>query len=556
MVVRVIIAISKRSLGEIIQQALLETGLYQAELVYGNAQFFSRVQAVKFSAAILDYRDIKDPPIFTRTLLDALPELKIIAFPPQESAEQTALSNLGISDWLSLPFYVPNLLDIIQNMALDTGDGILHAPIKISSAVLEEVPERSKPTHLTPEWLQDVNRVAQHLTRLFQESLAQAALITHGSQIWAYAGQLEQPAAEELSRTIGLHSAKGSGDLTRFIHLNATNSDFMLYATSLGGDFVLALTFETDVSFLEMRSHVEDIAQKLADPSQDWPDPLGDIAQVRVQIKPQQIQDTVPNDLGPLVSLQDEMPDIPIDWRPSQNAAEDRQAFFEELLTSIDIPDTEEREFEQRSIPPVALNLADDEQKIIGSSVLKTDDSLKNYSSTFEERFVDPFLTAHSARIKEPSQINDTEKTQNRSFNIEDLEPETASMVNIAYTAVLIPRLPQHHLVGGLAEALPRWVNELSLAFGWRLDHLSVRPTYLHWRAISPPHYPPARMVLDMAMQTSQRIFAEFSRFNKANPSENFWAAGHLIVSGRDKLSQQLVQDFIVATRSRQGTWS
>ena len=129
-------------------------------------------------------------------------------------------------------------------------------------------------------------------------------------------------------------------------------------------------------------------------------------------------------------------------------------------------------------------------------------------------------------------------------------------MVNIAYTCVLIPRLPEHHLVGELAEYLSNWVNELSVAFGWRLDHLSVRPNYLHWRAISPPDYPPASMVLDMKTRISERIFDKFLRLKTANPSGKFWADGHLIVNGRDKLSQQLLQDFINATRSRQGTRS
>ncbi|MEN8172696.1 MAG: transposase [Chloroflexota bacterium] len=553
MPIRVIIAISIRSLGEIIQQTLQETGLYQAELVDGGAQFFSRIQVAKFSVAILDYRDIKDPAIFTRTLLDALPTMKIIAFPPQETAEQNALLDIGVSNWLSVPFYMPNLLGILQNMTFDSNDRDLHTLTENSSTVIEQMTKEPKLDPVIPEWLGDVNRVAQHLTHLFLESSAQAALITHQHQIWAYAGQLQQPAAEELSHAVSQYSAGGGGDLTRFIHLNTTNSDYMLYATSLGGDFVLALVFDTDVSFMEMRNHVENLAKELSDPSQDWLDSVGVVPDVRDQINPQRQPDAVPKDLDYFESLYDEIPAIPMDWRPDQDVSEDRQAFLDRLLTAPNVPEIDGHPIGQPSITTAAINNSDGETDVVVSSVPKVDNTFKNHASTFAEKQAEPFLTAYAAPIKESYQLIDAQNAQSELLNIDDLEPETASMVNITYTSVLIPRLPQHHLVGELAEVLPRWVTELSLAFGWRLEHLSVRPSYLHWRAVVPAHYPPARMVLDMAAQTSRRIYAEFSSFDNANPSEEFWADGHLIVSGRDKLSQQLVQDFIIATRSRQG---
>ena len=72
-------------------------------------------------------------------------------------------------------------------------------------------------------WLQDVTKAAQHLTRLTLESSAQAALITRGEHLWAYAGQLSQNAAKELAVTVTRHwdGQKGS-DLLRFVRLEAT----------------------------------------------------------------------------------------------------------------------------------------------------------------------------------------------------------------------------------------------------------------------------------------------------------------------------------------------
>src|SRR3990172_7940661 len=54
----------------------------------------------------------------------------------------------------------------------------------------------------TPAWMNDVSKAAQHLTRLTLASSAQAALITRGGDLWAYAGGLSQEAAKELARIV------------------------------------------------------------------------------------------------------------------------------------------------------------------------------------------------------------------------------------------------------------------------------------------------------------------------------------------------------------------
>jgi hypothetical protein len=53
--------------------------------------------------------------------------------------------------------------------------------------------------------------------------------------------------------------------------------------------------------------------------------------------------------------------------------------------------------------------------------------------------------------------------------------------------------------------------------------------------------------------QTSEKIFAEFTRLKKENPSGDFWAPGYLIMGGAQPHPSQLVKDYIKQTRSRQG---
>jgi len=56
-----------------------------------------------------------------------------------------------------------------------------------------------------------------------------------------------------------------------------------------------------------------------------------------------------------------------------------------------------------------------------------------------------------------------------------------------------------------------------------------------------------------MRQQTSEKIFGEFSRLKKENPSGDFWAPGYLIMGGTQPHPPPLVRDYITQTRTRQG---
>ncbi|MBG7610071.1 MAG: hypothetical protein IZT55_04310, partial [Anaerolineae bacterium] len=366
--------------------------------------------------------------------------------------------------------------------------------------------------------------------------------------------QLPQPefAAEELTRAVGHFGTENNGDLTRFIRLETTSSDYMLYTTCLGGDYMLALAFEPHVSFMEMRTQVWELAQKLSSSPQTLLKPVEELPQLGdVTLPPQETEPLSSKSIPP---SNDELLAISMDWRSEQDIAGDRMGLLEDLLSARDNPN-ENGDPDSQSLSTVVPNLVEGEKKPDWTSdESMPDDDLGILHQPAEEPPIDSLMatdpiqgetTAHAPQIGEDQSIE---------LNFEDLEPESASMVNIRYSCVLIPRMPEHHLVGELAEYLSEWVNELSVVYGWRLDHLSVRPNYLYWRAVSPPDYPPASMVSDMKTRISERIFGKFLLIKSDNPSGKFFADGHLIVNGRDKLSQQLMQDFINATRFRQGT--
>ena len=128
----------------------------------------------------------------------------------------------------------------------------------------------------------------------------------------------------------------------------------------------------------------------------------------------------------------------------------------------------------------------------------------------------------------------------------------TGVISNLAYTAVLIPRLPHHVLDAGMAAQLERWLPQLSLAFGWNLESVEIDPGYMQWVVRLSPEVAPARMVESIRQHTSQRIFTAFTNLAQENPSGDFWAPGFVITSGAGALPAETLRDFITQVRQRQ----
>ena len=109
-----------------------------------------------------------------------------------------------------------------------------------------------------------MNKAAQKLTRLTLESSAQAALITRGKSLWAYAGGLSQETANELVQIVSRTSdEQKGGDLLRFARLETTRAEHMLYATTLTEGVILALVFDAETPFSTIRSQANLLARSL-----------------------------------------------------------------------------------------------------------------------------------------------------------------------------------------------------------------------------------------------------------------------------------------------------
>jgi REP element-mobilizing transposase RayT len=159
-----------------------------------------------------------------------------------------------------------------------------------------------------------------------------------------------------------------------------------------------------------------------------------------------------------------------------------------------------------------------------------------------------------SARKKKTGELADT-----RPRSVTDvarrivMEPTSPAVYNLTYACLLIPRFVHHYMTGDLRDKLSKWIPQISVAYGWRLEHILIRPDYIQWNLNVPPATSPGYLMRVFRQQLSDKIFADFPRLKAENPSGDFWAPGYLIMGGSQPPPDRLIREFIEQTRARQG---
>jgi len=521
----------------------LEQEGYRVHIVKGKGEAVVRSDEQNCSLAFLDmdlgYRAVAD---IGRALRMLNPNIRLVLFSGEDMPP--ALDEIRPWTLSRKPYYLPDLLKMLNDKSTPISRPTTSSPQGNISASSLEV-QTSNPAL---PWLQDVSKAAQHLTRLTLESSAQAALITRGDNLWAYAGQLSQGAAKELAVTVTRHwdGQKGS-DLLRFVRLEATKAEHMLYATRIADDVVLALVFDAETPFSTIRTQAGQLAHSLSMPGAEAPEPP-----VEQQKQPRasfdaltQAFDDDGSDDVEFPNISNILADVP---PPTPDAGM--------------IPMGNEEEWRARPSSPSRSSQYSRES----SPAVHVDDLLvsnQNNDQTVEHVVEDFDATMPSKSRKRPEtpirRPMPGELDETRPHSITEvagrvmLEPISPGLYNLTYACLLVPRFSSHYLTGDMSDRLSEWLPQICIAFGWRLEYLAVRPEYVQWVLNVPPATSPGYLMRIMRQQTSEKIFTEFPRLKKENPSGDFWAPGYLIMGGTQPHPPQLVKDYIKQTRTRQG---
>ena len=442
-----------------------------------------------------------------------------------------------IRPWALLrkPSYLPELLNMLNNPSHQK-------PSRAS--------DNSPAIHLNSQdelaWLGDVTKAAQHLTRLTLESSAQAALITRKNNLWAYAGQLSQDAAKELATTVTRHwdGQKGS-DLLRFVRLEATKAEHMLYATRLADDVVLALVFDAETPFSTIRMQAGQLVNKLSSPGQtETLEPVEKQEQASASHEaPTQYNEEEQDEADPeFLNIANILNDVPPPT-PTKSPSVPKEQ------TGTRPSNSRPRKYSRESSPPLHVD-----DLLISNQ--NNDQTVEHVVEDFDATMPSKSRRRPETPIRRPGT---GELDETRPHSITEvagrvmLDPITPGLYNLTYACLLVPRFTSHYLTGDISDRLSEWLPQICVAFGWRLEYLAVRPEYVQWVVNVPPAASPGYLMRIMRQQTSEKIFAEFPRLKKENPSGDFWAPGYLIMGGTQPHPPQLVKDYIKQTRVRQG---
>ncbi len=514
--------------GELLRHELEETRRFSVRVTGQSHAAAAYAREKTIPLAFLDVAQLDDDVAeVAKRLRQANPDIKLVLV--SESGWQQPLDGVDADGHLSKPFYLPDLLEMMYRFF----------PEKSGAEEARRPAGRSK---ADLPWLSDVNRAAQHLTRLTLESSAQAALITRDDALWAYAGQLPQEAARELAETVSRYwDRQEESDLVRFVRLQTTNAEHMLYATSLASGMVLALIFDAETPFSTIRSQATNLVRLLSVAPEPDPQALSEmseeeqaaaVADILGSIpppNPPKTPDGIPG-LSRVPGLEGALPQSPRFSLESSPAVR--------LAPASSVEETR-RSSQVQEIDPTAVTRQHEIERVEPTAVTRQSRAQKK-----KREEVEP--TPAPVAASQPRSIPEVARKI-------VLEPASPSVYNLSYACLLIPRFAQHHLTGDLADRLGEWLPEICVAFGWRLEQIAVRPDYLQWIVNVPPATSPGYLMRIIRQHTSEKIFADFPRFKKENPSGDFWAPGYLIMGGTNLPPQQLVKEFIAQTRQRQG---
>jgi REP element-mobilizing transposase RayT len=541
MTTNLLVVTSSSNFGETLRRGLEESGEYRVFVVNNKASAVVRSDQQECIAAFLDLNlGVQWVEEIGRALRTVSPEIKLLVL----SEGETPPPLDSIQPWKLIP------------KSFETQD--LYQALEIPPAG-EAASADDPPVEGELPWLGDVTKAAQHLTRLSLGTSSQAALITRNSVLWAYAGQLSQNAANEIVAALARNWGGGKGsDLLRFIRLESTKAEHMLYATQLAEGVLLAMIFDAETPFSTIRSQAGQLVTSLAEDETHAVTPelkkpgLSSIAEITDEDDDDE-EMVVPPISKIIVDIPSPDPKRP----PSKKISppDDVERFFRPEVV-MDPNQTHRSIFSRESSMPIPLK-----DLLVAQPSTELDQTVSSQSKAGDVLDVTAPSRLHphpqpQAAVPAKPGVNVEESNPPSVDEGSErivVEPVNAGVYNLTYACLLVPRFSSHYLTGDIADHLSDWLPNICVAFGWRLEYLAVRPEYLQWVVNVPPATSPGYLMRIMRQQTSEKVFAGFVRLKKENPSGDFWAPGYLIMGGTKPHPPQLVKDYIKQIRQRQG---
>jgi len=530
----------------LVRQTLEETGRYQVVSAARGQEAIDISRRSDIHLAIVDL-DLPDVPGLEvmRRIRSLRPDLILVAVPIGGELDAAQRERLQIHDVLTKPFYLPELaakIDAALGLSAESSpappdslwpeleavsaDETSSPADELAAAIEAGIPAElfeappapppavtgpprpippAPPALAGPPWLTDVDRAAQYLTRLSLETSAEAAMLTRAGKLWAYAGHLAQPQLDDLIALVGdFWAAEGArGAVARFVRLPDASADHMLYATTVIADIVLSLLFSSETPFSMIRRQAQSLARSLSEV-----DPADSIAAGSRAPGPEGAPSETPSE-----------------WVPESFVPAPGLPALDDLV--LPPPD-----------PGEAVRAGPVEGETEAAVPIPAD-------------WV-PSMPRPAAHMPFLDQIDVSPEARSTDGLEEPDGPLPEARYQLEFTAVLVPRFPDHKLTGELARDLTDWVTRLCVAWGWRADAIDIQPEYLCLTLTLTPEVAPSRAVHRLRQDLSDRILEAYPGVVADLPSGRFWARGYLLSAGTH-VSPEHIHAFLAETRRTQG---
>ena len=203
---------------------------------------------------------------------------------------------------------------------------------------------------------------------------------------------------------------------------------------------------------------------------------------------------------------------------PSGNATDELEA---DLLASRHI------DFQPGGEPTMKNNTSEEEQ------IIDQPDSLS-------DKLIETQETESPSEVNERDLFTRMNQLQSAGEN-EDTE---------TVTVALIPRQENFLLQRQIAVVLNQSMGRLSQAFGWKLDNLTIRPTYMQWTMIIPNIFSAEDMVSIVRLQTTQFLFDNIPDLHTLFDGDDIWAPENMQSTDIDFVPSIHWQNFIFRRKS------
>lgn len=508
---QVLVIDSNREFAILLRQSLEESGSYQVSLAASGKDALELADDHAYDLAIvdLDLQDFEGADLLGR-LRSLQPDIKIVAIPMGGMDNLPDHEQLDIDGVLSKPFYLPDLPQILQNAIKQS-----EAPEQPSQESQPEVqaspPDRPQLSPELPEHLQSAAGASDALQQAVTACDARLALLLQAGKPVASSGEAGSAQLRQLAAAVpDLAAQKKSGVVARFLRLGEDGPDELLYATAIAGQMDLALLFPPEVPFGTARRQAEAARRRLFDPTSE--------SETQASAAAAEEPDTPPAATAA---------ELPHDWHPESELSSAQRAMIDEWA-ELNPPDADPGpEPAQASNQPTRQALPQD--------------------------WV-PRERPPEARLEflEQVDVSTTQPVPTPAADGSLAKPMQEASYHLPFTAVLVPRFPEHQLTGALARQVREWTRRLCVAWDWRADEIEVQADALRLRVSLIPESAPAKAIERLRDDLSARILEHYPQFDSDLPSGRFWARAYLLTAGEPPPEAQ-IRGFIDHTRRAQG---